>query len=363
MYITFISFKTKGLRCPDMEIKFPRAGAGRQINLLQMPNGTGKTTIIELISACLHDVSRLWGPQKVMQYKGNDNDGNSGQFILEISVGETEGELSRAIVFQIDFDFENALMRYSTNRDPTVGLENGWHAPQNLLPFLNDRCVEVFVFKGDKVNNLLSNVHNDAENSIKAFFNLSSLDDLVDSVEDEYRSRASGPQTDKAVTQRENVLNRWVAHLSLQRKEQSSLEQKISEKKALIALNSEKVDLLLARNQAHKDQSDDLKTQKEKHMRDISTKVVEAFSQLRNPLFISINIQKKLSDLKLNLDRMKLPGTSGEFFKELAEEEKCVCDRKIDTLAKESILRNASSFLSDNHVAIVNGIKRYFNIH
>ena len=55
---------------------------------------------------------------------------------------------------------------------------------------------------------------------------------------------------------------------------------------------------------------------------------------------------------------MKLPGTSIEFFHELAKQPKCICDRDIDKNAEKSILLNASTYLSDDHILIVNGIKK-----
>ena len=43
----------EGLRCPDTAVELVRDGRVPQVSLIQMPNGTGKTTTLELLKATL----------------------------------------------------------------------------------------------------------------------------------------------------------------------------------------------------------------------------------------------------------------------------------------------------------------------
>jgi ABC-type branched-subunit amino acid transport system ATPase component len=52
--VRLLGWKASGLRCPDHEISRVRAdGTPHHVSLIQMPNGTGKTTVHELIRAAL----------------------------------------------------------------------------------------------------------------------------------------------------------------------------------------------------------------------------------------------------------------------------------------------------------------------
>lgn len=59
MKITLNEIKTDNLRCPDIHLKFKEG-----LNFVQMPNGTGKTTILTLISYLF---SNEWEPRLVKE--------------------------------------------------------------------------------------------------------------------------------------------------------------------------------------------------------------------------------------------------------------------------------------------------------
>ena len=52
MELKIISWESKGLRCPDGKVDLCENGFKR-FNFIQMPNGTGKTTYLELIQYSL----------------------------------------------------------------------------------------------------------------------------------------------------------------------------------------------------------------------------------------------------------------------------------------------------------------------
>jgi DNA sulfur modification protein DndD len=362
MFVTLLGWESKGLRCPDMVVSFEKKSQIEQINLVQMPNGTGKSTIIELINAAL--VNQKFTYEQVRDLKGNDNNEGDGYFILHLGVQDEKDSLINKITFQLKFDFAFEQVTFSTKKDTSVGLELGWMPPQSLAPFLNNRCVEVFVFKGDKAENLLKSDRNDAESSISAFFGLSAISDLISEIEKEYRDRRiAGPQTDRGQSQRIRVLEKWQLQLEVLEKELNKSKDTLKDVEAQYDAKKQHMERALHANTERAEKLKEYELQYKSSVEEVSRSSMAALKVLRNPLFISESIVNKLKLLKDNLDRMKLPGTSGEFFKELSQHDICICDRVMDEQARASILKNASSFLSDNHVVIVNGIKKDINTY
>ena len=60
MKVSILEFETIGLRCPNAKVSFKNKETGSVINLLQMPNGTGKTTMIKLLSGTLTGEIENW---------------------------------------------------------------------------------------------------------------------------------------------------------------------------------------------------------------------------------------------------------------------------------------------------------------
>lgn len=58
------------------------------------------------------------------------------------------------------------------------------------------------------------------------------------------------------------------------------------------------------------------------------------------------------------MTKLKLPKSSSkDFFIELANASKCVCDRCIGPTEKDAILRNAEKYLGSDQQAVLNAIK------
>ena len=65
-------WKAEGLRCPDHEIDFlNESNKIHPVSLIQMPNGTGKTTTLELLRATLSGIadSDNWDRKKILSFK------------------------------------------------------------------------------------------------------------------------------------------------------------------------------------------------------------------------------------------------------------------------------------------------------
>ena len=65
MKIELLGWSSVGLRCPDVEIQLTMHGKVAPVSLIQMPNGTGKTTTLDMLMATLNGVAEKWTPEKV----------------------------------------------------------------------------------------------------------------------------------------------------------------------------------------------------------------------------------------------------------------------------------------------------------
>ena len=100
MKLRIDSIKTSNLRCPDFDISLKDG-----VNFLQIPNGVGKTTILQLIKNTL---SNNWSEEIVMSlrqqkniYKDNASYmADEGSFILEMTIDENH------YGFEVNFNFE-----------------------------------------------------------------------------------------------------------------------------------------------------------------------------------------------------------------------------------------------------------------
>ncbi len=79
---------------------------------------------------------------------------------------------------------------------------------------------------------------------------------------------------------------------------------------------------------------------------------------MRDPQALSPYFAQAMYELKLGLDRVKLPESAArEFFEELATEENCVCGRPIDEEVSAVIRERASQYLSSDDVSLLNSMK------
>ncbi|MDJ0557210.1 MAG: hypothetical protein QNJ68_22750 [Microcoleaceae cyanobacterium MO_207.B10] len=82
MKIEIIGWKTKGLRCPDdMNINLLSGVNPARVYLIQMPNGTAKTTTLNLIRAAMNGEANKWDAEKVISFRRVNQFNSRGTFL------------------------------------------------------------------------------------------------------------------------------------------------------------------------------------------------------------------------------------------------------------------------------------------
>jgi DNA sulfur modification protein DndD len=352
--VQILGWETQGLRCPDHKISFTdRAGKVYPITLLQMPNGTGKTTTLELLRAALSGAAEeQWDGDKVRSLKKRGNKSGRGMFRVVLSYN------SQRLTITIDFDFDDGSLKYATTL-PT-GMRSGFHPPRELKKFLRPEFVRFFVFDGELAEQLLSREYTDAQTVIEDLFQLRLFSSLTNQVNAYWQRQIDGrgATEDRGLSRRRNKVATLQARIKLLKRERATVQKQYE--KAETELREKDAAFRLALSQ-QSDLREKLRRSESDYM--AAGAAVRESSQsllghMRSPQSVSVVFAKQMIALKANLDRVKLPeSTAREFFEELAEEEHCVCGRELDDVTRRVIRERASQYLGSDDVSLLNAIK------
>lgn len=345
-------WEARGLRCPDHKVSFETADGVYPVTLLQMPNGTGKTTTLKLLRAALSGVAVDWDQNLVRPLSKRGSEDGAGFFRLSILHND------RRYTISMDFDFEEGTVTYSTT--DSSGNKPGFRPPRGLERFLRSDFVHFFVFDGELAEQLLDHTHTDAERAIDGLFQLGLFAQIQSRIEDYWRER-----TDRCTATEERGLSRRRNRVASLETRKDELEEQYT---ALIEeYDTTKQEHITIQNQfkAELEKQSDLKerlVQAEALLGEAQQAVVDAakecLDRMRDPHAMSASFAQEMIDLKSSLDRVKLPeSTAREFFQELAEENSCVCGRPLDETTRESIRQRAQRYLGSDDVALLNCIK------
>lgn len=86
MRFEILGWESEGLRCPDMKVDLHKDGVIPKVSIIQMPNGTGKTTTLDMLKVSLSGQATKWDGQKIRGYRRPGEDKNKGKFIVNLRV-------------------------------------------------------------------------------------------------------------------------------------------------------------------------------------------------------------------------------------------------------------------------------------
>lgn len=341
-----------GLRGLDVELG-PRPA--RWV-LIQMPNGTGKTTTMELFRAALSE--ERMDPARVRSYRSADAD-KSGSFELRVLI---DGALRRITVL---LDYEDGSVRYTTARAQLTGggTDAGVLLPSALKQlFKQADFVRLFVFDGELASQIRDLGTDRALKAIKTLYRL----DQIGSVQAQIERLVDAEQTrvaSKTIDQK--GITRWKNAVATAEQTNRELHARADAANARIGtLTAEIESLELQRKERIESHSEfrNRSAQIEHELQEVGQEIYARSSELigawRVPSAVNARVLDRLRALGTKLDRLKLPQTmSKEFFFELAEAPECVCGRPITPAEREAILERSSRYLAENQIGVINAMK------
>lgn len=320
--------------------------------LIQMPNGTGKTTTLTLMRVALSD-EELSVPN-IRSFRPDDQT-DAGEFQLRLSV---DGE--RCWLF-VKFDYDTGTLRRFTSRAATDagGLEAGRRLKGNLQDLLTPAFTRLFIFDGELAKSIRDLGKDEAARAIHTLYRLDRVDHLRGAVQRVLQFE----QEAKAKTERGlgNLTGRY-------KTAQSTLEE-LKQRKTDVHNLIESTKDVVSKLQTQKNERISMDGDARRRLVDatqakaeVDVKIVglnkDLLSISRNPAALADRIRTRLTALGSRLHQLKLPKTtSAEFFRELALAKDCICGRPIGDTEREVITSRASEYLAENEMGVINAMK------
>jgi hypothetical protein len=325
--------------------------------LIQMPNGTGKTTTMTLLRAALTGAE--FTADEVADLRADDHC-EDGAFEIDLLFD------TRPFKVALELDFVNRTYKYTTTRAElqSGGEEPGWVLPPSLRQLLTPEFTRLFVFDGEFAKEIRKVGADRTSKSIRTLYQLDRLDGLRSEIRNQVRieqERAAQLTTAKeqrgltrlenALAEAESTLAGLKTKLKARETEHSKLEKRLEEI-SLRMTDRTSQDAKFAARSAKLEA--DLNTVSV----EIASLTSSTLAAVRVPPRVSPLMLKRLQGLGTRLTALQRPKTiSKEFFEELSEAENCVCDRKIGPDEKAAIKAGSSKYLAEDQILIINRVK------
>ena len=351
-----LGWQAEGLRCPDHEVDCcVRPGQCYHISLIQMPNGTGKTTTLTLLRAALSGSGKDFSRQEILEFRKRNSSNRSGKFELRLAYNQ------RRLTVIMRFDFEEGSISYFTTQTQAGGQKSGFDPPFALRSFMNKEFVNFYVFDGELAEHLLDRDLTHAEKAVETLFQLNLLKMMRTQIKGywfEVSKWRGGNNARGKLDRLTNRLQRWRQRLTNVRIEKATLERELHELQKSLGQQRERYDA-----EINKETERARRVQvAEQDVVELQKKMLERskgiLDQMRDPYALSAMIATRMFNFKSGLDKVKLPESAArEFFDELVEEPECVCGRPIDDEVRIHIRDHAQRYLGSDEVVVLNEIK------
>lgn len=108
MKIEIAGWESEGLRCPDLKVSLLENGVPARVTLIQMPNGMGKTTTLDMLKATLDGSAVNWLPEDILAFRRPGETCERGRFRVDLLAD------SKPVAFELSLDFSEGLVQYRT---------------------------------------------------------------------------------------------------------------------------------------------------------------------------------------------------------------------------------------------------------
>ena len=308
MEIKLTYIESVNLRCPDIEINFDK---NNKTNFIQMPNGTGKTTLINLIKNTL---SNSWGD--ITEFKNNKIQASEGLFVIKLEVNDDNGVDN--VTFRIKFDFVSGKEHIFTTTNLTSE-KSGFHPPKNIRSFLTNDHIKTFLFSGDALDDYFMDSEQTAKKTIDTFSGITKLFKLSKELEEKFKlmMRGSVRGDTKKLRDKEDRLERREVQI------QDGLDKHREELNRILPEWSRLKTIIDSRDDITEDMNLRIEN-KQEEINEINKKIYANESKLsemsKNLYSISQDWSSQSKSFLDNLAAAKLPGTSRSFFNDIAKQ-------------------------------------------
>ncbi len=352
--LRILGWKAEGLRCPDHEIDLlERRDRPFHVSLIQMPNGTGKTTTLELLRAALSgNLEERGESADIRRFRKRDSDSSHGTFKVRLQLDD------KPLTVALEFDFVLGRVDYKTTW--RSGQELGFRPPRPLRRFMNEDFVNFYIFDGELADDLLDRDKTDAGKAVESLFQVHLIDQMSAEIE-KYWERSTKAETAKGqsgLTRSQNRLHKWAERLIYLKKSKQKLEGSLDKTDGRIARQEERYREEMAKEVVRMGKLKEIQAQVDALRAGLDEMTRSVLDAMREPQALSSDFADDMLAFKSGLDRVKLPESAArEWFEELSDEAECVCGRPIDEAIRTIIRDRAERYLGSDDVILLNRIK------
>lgn len=340
------------------DLKIPFVNENGEIiknNFIMMANGTGKTTTMTLLKGLFDGTAPSWSSEKIKSFAPTMTGAEHGEFAVTVKFDE------KRYKYVLFLDYKAGTAEISTITSAVGGRESGRHLPESIRGIFSPEFVRRFIFDGEQAEKTLDSSSNEADETIKYLYRLDELDEIVAAnqkiLTDIQNTEGNKGSTSsiKNLRTRQSSVNDTITHLKARRdrlrvdikafedEKKAKEEQRNNIDKNYEQLNQEKMEILRDIDQ---------------NKGEINASIAEILRLTKSPYLLSLELCGRMQELGNSMTKLKLPKSSSkDFFIELANASKCVCDRCIGPTEKDAILRNAEKYLGSDQQAVLNAIK------
>jgi len=355
MKIQIEGWDSRGFRCPDVTVSLLVNGSPGKVALIQMPNGTGKTTTLKLIRASLTGSAEKWSADEIRELRSlSDKSISQGKFVLRLLVD------SKKLVIETAVNFEDGNVRYTTSSPLLGGVVEGWQPPDQIKRFMAEKFVSLFIFDGEFAADLLDSRKAKATEAIDTLSQLDLFDLLKEQADarwerEEKNASGKSKQFLAELRLKEGKLKAKLANLNITKVENTN---KLISNRDRIKELSKSLSEKINENELLKIERESLLNKKTNAEIALNNALDSFMGDLRYPQKLFEGFSNQLHDFKLSLDNAKLPDTSSrQFFIDLCEQKICVCGREIGVTERDHILEHAENYLAGDVSGVLNAIK------
>ena len=355
MRIEIAGWESEGLRCPDVSVDLRRDGRVPPVSLVQMPNGTGKTTTLELLNAALSGSAQDWRPEQVRAYR-RGSEGSVGRFKANLLAD------GKPLSIELLLDYSTGRASYRSTSPGSGGVVQVYRVPPSLDRFFRPEFLRLFIFDGEFAGRLLDGGQAEADRVVDALCQVHLLQDAASFARDYWEKESRAADTTRTPTGLGRLRERRSGLAAREARFAGELERAKAEigtlNKVLGELR-EKIRQRIDRVAETRSLRDEAESERGAARSDVAERRAKLMTALRLPHAIHPELAERLKVLRDNLDRVRLPeNTSAQFFEELVEEEDCICGRPMDEAAREQIRARAERYLDADDSGVINALKQ-----
>ena len=354
MRISLLGWSSEGMRCPDVRVDLADGMVPSAVSLVQMPNGTGKTTTLSLLEAAMNGSASKWPENEVRDFRRTGSPVERGVFVVRLAVD------GKPLTFELTLDFAKGTATYRTTNPGSGGVLPNWAPIPSVRRFLKPEFLNLFIFDGEFAGKLFDQRQLEAEYAIEALCQLYVLEDVAAFADEAWNRKAK----QAPVKTEAGLAKLQESHRSLlKRKAEVTRYRENAQTGAnKLAIEIEELDRRIkaklsggAQTRERFDAAQETLSSAANRLTRVSGDAMQA---LRMPIALHPSFGRELVQLKEGLDKLRLPeNSSAQFFQELLDEADCICGREMTEGAREEIRARSERYLDAAEAGTINALK------